>query len=120
MDCIFCKIIKGEIPSYKIYEDDKILAFLDINPTSPGHTLVIPKEHTCDLFSISNEELFYLMEKTRDIANLISDKLNAKGTTIAQNNGIAQEVKHFHVHIIPKYEKKYSIDVKEAHKKITQ
>ena len=119
MDCIFCKIVKGEIPSYKVYEDDKIMAFLDINPNAPGHTLVIPKEHTLDLFSISNETLFYIMEKTKDIANLIKDKLNADGFTIAQNNGIAQDVKHFHLHIIPRYNKKNDLDVKSVYEKIT-
>ncbi len=119
MDCIFCKIVNEEIPSYKIYEDDKIMAFLDINPNAPGHTLVIPKEHTCDLFSISNETLFYMMEKVREIANLILEKMDAQGVTIAQNNGIAQDVKHFHIHIIPKYKKNINIDVKEVHEKIT-
>lgn len=119
MDCIFCKIVNGEIPSYRIYEDDKILAFLDINPNTPGHTLVIPKEHTLDLFSISSESLSYVLEKAKDIANLIGEKLNADGFTFAQNNGIAQDVKHFHLHIIPKYSKKNDVDVKSVYEKIT-
>ena len=119
MDCIFCKIVNGEIPSYKVYEDDKILAFLDINPNAPGHTLIIPKEHTTDFLSISDEMLNYIMLKAKEIANLIHDKLNADGFTFAQNTGIAQDVKHFHLHIIPKYKKKYNIDVKEAYEKIT-
>ena len=119
MDCIFCKIVKGEIPSYKIYEDDKILAFLDINPNAPGHTLIIPKEHTLDLLSIPNETLFYIMEKAKDIADLVINKLDADGFTIAQNNGIAQDVKHFHIHMIPRYKKNYNLDVKLVHEKIT-
>ena len=75
MDCIFCKILNGEIPSYKIYEDDMIMAFLDINPYAPGHTLVIPKEHTLDITTIDKETLHHLMDKARDIAKLVTEKL---------------------------------------------
>ena len=120
MDCIFCKIIKGEIPSYKVYEDEKVLVFLDINPNSPGHTLIVPKEHTTDLMSISSETLSYIMEKAKEIANLIVNRLDADGFTLLQNNGIAQDVKHFHLHIIPRYKKNKDMDVKLVHEKITQ
>ncbi len=120
MDCVFCKIVMGEIPSYKIYEDDKILAFLDINPYAPGHTLIVPKEHTLDLESIDSETLNHLMSKARDIAKLVTEKLNAPGYTLVQNNGFVQEVKHFHLHIIPKYMKNYELDVKDVYEKITQ
>lgn len=119
MDCIFCKIIKGEIPSYKIYEDDKIICFLDINPVSVGHTLIVPKEHTTDFFSISHELMDYIIIKAKDIANLVVDKLGADGFSLVQNNGICQEIKHFHLHIIPKYKKKKNMDVKEVYEKIT-
>ena len=120
MDCVFCKIVKGEIPSYRIYDDDKIMAFLDINPNTPGHTLIIPKEHTTDLNSISNETLFYIMEKARDIANLVVSKMEADGYTLLQNNGIIQDVKHFHLHIIPRYKESMDMDVKAVYEKITQ
>ena len=119
MDCIFCKIIKGEIPCYKVYEDDKIISFLDINPVSVGHTLIIPKEHTLDFNTIDDDTLNYIMLKAKDIAKLIVDRLNADGFSLVQNNGIAQEVKHFHLHIIPKYKKKKKMDVKEVYEKIT-
>ncbi len=119
MDCIFCKIIKGEIPSYKIYEDDKIYAFLDINPCHNGHTLVIPKEHTTDLTTISQDVLNHIMAKSKDIAKLLDDKLNMDGYTITQNNGFVEEVKHFHIHIIPKYINEKKMTVEEVHKKIT-
>ena len=118
MDCIFCKIINGDIPCYKIYEDDKILAFLDVNPVSCGHTLIIPKEHTLDVLSIDNNILINIVDKAKDIANLLTDKLNADGFTLVQNNGIAQEVKHFHLHVIPKYNKKVTLNIEEVHKKI--
>lgn len=119
MDCIFCKIIKGEIPCYKVYEDDKIISFLDINPVSNGHTLIIPKEHTLDFNTINDDTLNYIMLKAKDIAKLIIGKLDADGFSLVQNNGIAQEVKHFHLHIIPKYKKNKKMDVKEVYEKIT-
>ena len=75
MDCIFCKIVNGEIPSYKIYEDEKIMAFLDINPYAPGHTLIIPKEHTLDITTISNDTLAHIMDKAKEIAALVTNKL---------------------------------------------
>ena len=119
MDCIFCKIVNGEIPCYKVYEDDKIISFLDINPNSPGHTLIIPKEHTKDINSISVDTLNYIMTKAIEISDILVDKLNADGFSLVQNNGLCQEVKHFHLHIIPKYSKKNNISVEEVYEKIT-
>lgn len=119
MDCIFCKIVNGEIPCYKVYEDDKIISFLDINPNSPGHTLIIPKEHTKDINSISVDTLNYIMTKAIEISDILVDKLNADGFSLVQNNGICQEVKHFHLHIIPKYSKKNNMSVEEIYEKIT-
>ena len=119
MDCIFFFIVKGEIPSYKLYEDDKILAFLDINPYAPGHTLVIPKEHTLDITTIRPETLNHIMNKAGDIANMVNEKLSAPGFTLIQNNGFVQEVKHFHLHIIPKYMDNKEMEVKDVYEKIT-
>jgi histidine triad (HIT) family protein len=119
MDCIFCKIVKGEIPSYKVYEDDKIMAFLDINPYAPGHTLIIPKEHTLDLETISEDTLNHIMNKARDIAKLVTTRLNAPGYTLIQNNGFVQEVKHFHLHVIPKYRENFEMNIKDVYEKIT-
>ena len=120
MDCIFCKIISGDIPSYKVYENDNVMAFLDINPTSPGHTLIIPKKHTLDLTTIDNETMLEILNVAKDIASLLTEKLNANGYTLVQNNGIAQEVKHFHLHVIPKYSKKISMNVEDVYNKITK
>ena len=120
MECVFCKIVKGEIPSYKLYEDEKIMAFLDINPYAPGHTLIIPKEHTLDITTISEDTLNHIMSKAREIALLVTGKLDAPGFTIIQNNGFVQEVKHFHLHVIPKYRKNLEMDVKESYEKITR
>ena len=119
MDCIFCKIIAGEIPSYKIYEDEEVFVFLDINPVNPGHTLIIPKVHTLDMMTIDNKVLIKIFDKAKDIAKLLVEKMNADGFTLIQNNGIAQDVKHFHLHVIPKYCKKINMNIEEVYKKIT-
>jgi len=118
MDCTFCKIVNKDIPSYKIYEDEVILAFLDINPNSVGHTLIIPKKHTLDLETISNEDLTKIITKAKDIAKLLQTKLGCDGYTLVQNNGFVQEVKHYHLHIIPKYKKKIEMPLEEVYKKI--
>ena len=120
MNCIFCKIIAGEIPSYKVYEDEKIMAFLDVNPYTPGHTLIVPKEHTLDIETISEDTLFYIMKSAKKIAKLITEKMGADGYTLVQNNGFVQEVKHFHLHVIPKYKENIEMDIEEVYKKITQ
>lgn len=118
VDCIFCKIVAGEVPSYKIYEDDSILAFLDINPTSAGHTLIIPKNHTLDINTIDNETLVKIFDKAREISKNLIDRLNADGFTLTQNNGSVQEVKHFHLHIIPKYNKSVKMSIDEVYNRI--
>ena len=119
MDCIFCKIINGEIPSYKVYEDEMVFAFLDINPYEPGHTLIVPKKHVLDLNEIDQESLNHIMGVAKDLSLKIVNKLGAQGYTLVQNNGFVQEVKHFHLHIIPKYINKMEIDIKEVYEKIT-
>ena len=119
MDCLFCKIIKGEIPSYKVYEDDIVYAFLDINPDSNGHTLIIPKKHTLNLDTIDNDTLIKIMDSAREIKKILYEKLNCDGITLIQNNGDVQEVKHFHLHLKPYYNQKQSIDqVENVYKKI--
>jgi histidine triad (HIT) family protein len=104
MDCIFCKIIAGEIPSYKIYEDEKALAFLDINPVHPGHTLVIPKKHYANLEEIYNEELCDLIKAVKIIGKGMKDGLQAEGYNIQVNNDpvAGQIIPHLHFHIIPR------------------
>lgn len=119
MNCVFCKIISGDIPSYKIYEDNDILAFLDINPTSAGHTLIIPKKHILDLIEIDNVYLTKILDKSRDIAKLLVEKMGATGFTLIQNNGSVQDVKHFHLHVVPKYNKKINMSIEDVYNKIT-
>lgn len=105
-DCIFCKIIKGEIPCYKVYEDNNVLAFLDINPLSKGHTLVLPKEHYSNILEIPNDKMCEVQEGVKVVSKRIQDKYKPLGIFINQNNGerAGQEVHHYHVHIKPVYE----------------
>ncbi len=104
-DCIFCKIIKGEIPSYKIYEDKKTLAFLDVNPVSRGHALVIPKKHARNLFDIPKEDLIAISATIKKTAQILKDNLGADGINVLQANEevAGQSVFHIHFHIIPRY-----------------
>jgi histidine triad (HIT) family protein len=104
-DCIFCKIIAGEIPSKKIYEDDHHLAFLDIFPASKGHSLVIPKEHHTDIHSMSSTQYGEMALVAKKVADLLHVKLNSEGTTIFQMNKEAgwQTVFHAHMHVIPRW-----------------
>ncbi len=105
MSCIFCKIVAGEIPAHKVYEDDQTLAFLDILPASRGHTLVIPKEHAESLFDITPETLAAVMTSAQTVARILRSKLQTDGMNMFQNNGAAagQEVFHFHLHLLPRW-----------------
>ncbi len=112
---IFCKIIKGEIPSKTIYEDDKVLVILDVNPRGNGHSLIIPRKHYKDLYDIDNETLIHIFSVAKKIGDMLEDKLHCNGITLEQNNGICQEVKHFHLHVIPRYKYDDIIDVDEVY-----
>lgn len=116
MDCIFCKICNGDIPSYTLYEDDKIKVFLDINPISNGHTLIIPKNHSVDLDDTSLDTINYILAKAKDIKKLLEKKLNPIGIRLVQNNGTLEEVKHFHLHLIPFYNDNNKMNVEDVYK----
>jgi histidine triad (HIT) family protein len=104
-DCIFCQIIDGEIPSYTVYEDDKTYAFLDANPLSRGHTLVIPKQHYKRLNEMSADKTAETFGVINDITPAVESAVNAPATTIALHNGeeAGQEVPHVHWHIVPQF-----------------
>ncbi|MCD4703313.1 MAG: HIT family protein [Methanosarcinaceae archaeon] len=106
MDCLFCKIIAGEIPSYKVYEDEFVYAFLDINPTSRGHTVVIPKIHIERFTEMAPEDVGRLFRSVSQVARGIEQILSIHGSNIGINNGevAGQIVPHVHVHIIPRRE----------------
>ena len=103
-DCIFCKIIKGEIPSFKVYEDENVFAFEDINPIAEGHTLVIPKKHARDLWEIDEESLTSVQLASKKIISAINRALKPSGVAAIQLNGesVGQSVLHYHLHLIPR------------------
>lgn len=115
-NCIFCKIINGEIPSYTIFEDELIKIFLDINPSSNGHCLVIPKKHFVDINDIDSEYLNHIFTVVKEMLPILESKLNYDGISLCQNNGFVQEVKHFHLHLIPKYKNNKKLSVEEVYK----
>ena len=115
MDCLFCKIVNGEIPSYKIYEDELVYAFLDINPDSNGHTLLIPKKHYLDMSDIPLDTLTHIFKVAKELKIMLESKLNADGLTFIQNNGDVQEVKHFHLHLKPYYKNNTISDVTDIY-----
>jgi histidine triad (HIT) family protein len=103
-DCIFCKIIKGEIPCFKVFEDDDVLAFADINPISRGHVLIVPKRHIENMWEATEEELVTVMRTAKKLIHAIKDAINPDGVAVLQLNGKAvnQVVMHYHFHLIPR------------------
>ena len=101
--CIFCKIINGEIPCYKVYEDDKFLAFLDISQATVGHTLVVPKKHYPNILSLEDNDILGVVSL---VCNKIEKALDVHNFNILNNCGVkaGQTVDHFHIHIIPRYD----------------
>ncbi len=105
-DCIFCKIVAGELPSYKVYEDGATLAFLDIHPVAPGHTLIIPKSRNCsNIFDIASEDWAATCEAARKVAIGLEKALDADGVNLMMNNRehAGQVVDHPHIHLIPRF-----------------
>jgi histidine triad (HIT) family protein len=104
-ECIFCKIVKGEIPCYKVYEDDRVLAFEDINPIALGHTLIIPKRHAENLYEIPDEDLVAIHLAAKKIIRAMREALNPTGVACLQLNGKGanQVVMHYHFHLVPRH-----------------
>jgi histidine triad (HIT) family protein len=104
-DCIFCKIIRGEIPSYKIYEDDETLAFLSTGPNNPGHTLVIPKDHVENVYEMDENHYGPVMRAVKKVAVAVKKGVNADGINVHMNNDgpAGQVIFHAHIHIIPRF-----------------
>jgi histidine triad (HIT) family protein len=105
-DCLFCKIVTGELPATIVAEDERTVAFMDINPATRGHALVIPREHAPDVFAIDPEDLQAVAVAAQQLARRVREKLGADGVNLLNSNGRAawQTVFHFHVHVIPRYE----------------
>ncbi len=112
-NCIFCRIIEGEIPSNTVYEDDLFRVILDVNPASKGHALILPKEHYANLYEIDDEVAGAAMKLAKKLAKHMTEKLNCDGFNILQNNGeiAGQTVFHFHIHLIPRYKEGKNADI---------
>jgi histidine triad (HIT) family protein len=106
MECIFCKIVSGEIPAVKVLDEELVVAFMDINPSSKGHMLVVPKNHAENIFEIPESDLATLIKAVKKCAGAAKDVLRAEGVTILQLNGKASDqiVPHLHIHVIPRWE----------------
>lgn len=117
---IFCKIINGEIPSKTLYEDEIVKVILDVSPKHTGHTLILPKKHYLDLHDIDIEVLTHIMEVAKKIATLLEEKLNPHSVVLLQNNGKEQEVKHYHLHLIPVYDKDPQTDLEKVFEILTK
>ncbi|MCR6097012.1 HIT family protein [Salipaludibacillus agaradhaerens] len=106
-DCIFCKIVSGDIPSKKVYEDDHVLAFLDISQVTKGHTLVIPKTHEENIYELSSASAEHVFKAAPKVARAIKNAFLPEGINLLNNNGelAGQSVFHFHVHLLPRYGK---------------
>jgi len=104
-DCVFCKIIDGQLPSMKIDEDDRTLTFMDIHPLSSGHCLVVPKQHAATIFETEVRDLEATMVSAKRVALAIQEALRPDGLNVLQANGAAafQSVPHFHLHLIPRW-----------------
>ncbi len=128
-DCLFCKIVKGEIPSKTVYEDELVKVFLDINPSTNGDLLIIPKKHYNNICDVDEKIITHSLNLTREkIYPLLKEKLNCEGLTIVENNDFGQDIKHFHIHLTPRYKndnltnkfnKDILIELDEVFKKLT-
>ncbi len=105
-DCLFCKIVAGELPATVVAEDDRTVSFMDINPATPGHALVVPRDHATDLLSIPAEDLEAVSVAAQRLAHRAKEALGADGVNLLNSCGAAawQTVFHFHMHVIPRYE----------------
>ncbi len=117
---IFCKINDNEIPSSVIYEEENLKVIMDKFPVSPGHMLIIPKHHVTDALDMDDETFNRLNNIIKNMIKKCYEKLNADGVTVVQNNGNVQEIKHYHVHIIPKYIKKINLSNEEIYQKLIE
>ena len=103
MDCVFCKIVKGEIPSNVLFEDEQVLVIMDVNPNVDGHALIIPKKHYTDYLELDSDIINHVFEVAKKMGPRIMEKLNAKALTLLMNYGDSQQVKHFHMHVLPNF-----------------
>ena len=109
MDCLFCKIVAGEIPSKQVFEDENVVVFMDIFPINDGHVLVVPKKHYVSINDMTDQEYINYQLSFKKIYDKFTNNFGADGFTIVQNFGLPQDVKHLHTHIHPVYENQNGI-----------
>lgn len=105
MSCIFCDIVAERLPSHRVMEDERAVAFLDTRPVFAGHVLVVPREHHVTLLDVPPEALGPLFERVQRVARAVTRGLEADGTFVAMNNAVSQSVAHLHVHVVPRRKK---------------
>lgn len=116
-DCIFCKIANGSIPSYSLYEDDDFKVILDIEPSSKGHALILPKNHAANLFELDDASASKALGIAKKVGGALMSVLNCDGLNVLQNNGDAagQTVHHYHIHLIPRYNDNDNVTISWSH-----
>ncbi len=115
MECLFCKIINGEMPSYKLYEDDLVMVIMDAYPNVDGHTLIIPKKHYDTLMDIPDDLVTHINKIAKKFIKQNMEKLNAKELSVVVNYGNSQKIKHYHMHLLPNYGTRAVEDVKNVY-----
>lgn len=118
MECLFCKIVNGELPSYKLYEDELVMVIMDAYPNVDGHTLIIPKKHYDTFMDIPDEVLTHINKISKKYTNHIMERLNAKELSILVNYGNAQKVKHYHMHLLPNFGMRAEKDIKDVYEEL--
>ena len=120
MDCLFCKIVNGETPDKKIYEDDLVIGILDIDPNGEGHTLIIPKKHYTDYKELPDDLVLHIYKVAQKVSDKLESKLHKNSVSFVFNYMDAQVIKHFHLHIIPAFGKEITKDQDEVFKLMSE
>ena len=115
MECLFCKIINGEVPTLKLYEDELVMVIMDAYPNVDGHTLVIPKKHYDTFMDLPDELVLHINKIAKQYTNHIMERLNAKELSVHINYGNSQKIKHYHMHLLPNYGLRATQNPKEVY-----
>ena len=115
MECLFCKIIKGEVPTLKLYEDEMVMVIMDAYPNVDGHTLIIPKQHYDTFMDLPDELVTHINKVAKKYTNHIMERLNAKELSVHINYGNSQKIKHYHMHLLPNFGLRSEKDVKDVY-----
>ena len=115
MDCLFCKIINGEIPTLKLYEDELVMVIMDAYPNVDGHTLIIPKQHYDTFMDLPDELIIHINKIAKQYTNIIMEKLNVKEMSLHVNYGNSQKIKHYHMHLLPNFGERATQEAKDVY-----